>query len=128
MGAGEIGKRYRLSAKSAPPEHVLEVFGGTRHAVLLAPWGPAEGRTRGNGSPMGGKAEGDGWKRTGPRNTWGRGGGGDGGQGASNPIAVQLRCRHQTSRSLKEHHSCTGDTQGTNERARGTGTKELREN
>ena len=35
----------------------------------------------------------------------------------------KLRCRHQTSRSLKELHLCTGDTKGTNEHARGTSRK-----
>ena len=38
------------------------------------------------------------------------------------------RCRNQPSRSLKEQHFCTGDTQGTNEHARGISQKQLREN
>ena len=54
----------------------------------------------------------------------GRGGGGDCGQGASKSncdkvrkIAGKLRCRNQTSRSLKGQHLCTGDTQGTHTHA-----------
>ena len=41
-------------------------------------------------------------------------------------IAGKRRCRNQTSRSLKEQHFCTGDTQGTNEPARWTSEKQLR--
>ena len=50
-----------------------------------------------------------------------------GGQGASNPIArncskLRENCgaRNQTSRSLKQQPFCTGDTQGTDKRARRT--------
>ena len=43
-------------------------------------------------------------------------------------IAVKLRCFHQTSRSLKKQHFCTGDTQGTNRHAMGTSRKQLRKN
>ena len=41
-------------------------------------------------------------------------------------IAGKLRRRNQTPRSLKEQHLCTGDTQGTNKYAGGTGKKQLR--
>ena len=64
-----------------------------------------------------------------------QGGGGDCGQGASNPIAKisgkiagKLRCCNQTSRSLTEQHVCTGDTQGTKKHARGTSNKQLQKN
>ena len=43
-------------------------------------------------------------------------------------IAGKLRCRNQTSRSLKEQHLCTGDTQGTNKQPRWTNKKQLRKN
>ena len=36
-------------------------------------------------------------------------------------IAGKWRCRHQTPRSLKQHHLCTGDTQGAHERTGGGG-------
>ena len=59
---------------------------------------------------------------------WLRGGGGGGlrsGSVKSNSeklrkIAGNLRCRNQTSRSLKGQRFCTGDTQGTNKHARWT--------
>ena len=54
------------------------------------------------------------------------GGGGHCGQGASNPIAEKLRCRNQTSQSLKEQHFGTGDTQGNSKHARWTSKKQLR--
>ena len=41
-------------------------------------------------------------------------------------IAEKLRCRNQTSRSLKEQHFCTRDTQGTYNHARWTSKKQLR--
>ena len=41
-------------------------------------------------------------------------------------IEERLRCRDQTSRSLKEQHFCTGDTQGTNTHARWATKKQLR--
>ena len=63
----------------------------------------------------------------------GVGGGGDGGQGASNPnceklpkIEGKLRCSTPTSRSRKGQHLCAGDTWGTNTHARGTGKRQLR--
>ena len=43
-------------------------------------------------------------------------------------IAQKLRCRHQTSRSLKEQHLCTGDTQGTNTHATSIRKKQLQKN
>ena len=64
-------------------------------------------------------------------------GGGDLIQGASDPMAEiagncgklrgKLQCRNQTSRSLKEQHLCTGDTQGSNKRASWTGKKAIAE-
>ena len=41
-------------------------------------------------------------------------------------IAGKLRCRNQTSRSLKEQHSSTGDTRGANTHVRGTGKRQWR--
>ena len=63
-----------------------------------------------------------------PGTRCGEGGAGDCGQGASNPIAKNCRkwrCRNRTSRSLKEQHLCTGDTQDTKEHARGTSKTQL---
>ena len=57
--------------------------------------------------------------------------GGDCGQEASNPNAKncgKLRCRNQTSQSLKQQQFCTGDTQGTNNHARWTSKRQLQKN
>ena len=48
------------------------------------------------------------------------GGGAGGGVAYKDPAWPPPRGRNQTSRSLKEQHFRTGDTQGTNKRARGT--------
>ena len=71
-----------------------------------------------------------------------QGTGGGGGQGVSNPMPkncgklsenrgkLRDKCGAVTipPRSLKEHHLCTGDAQGTNTRAGGTGKNVIAEN
>ena len=43
-------------------------------------------------------------------------------------FAGKLRCRDQTSRSLKDQHFCTGGTKGTNKHAMWTSKKQLWKN